>query len=74
MQYELYTLAFPFDLRYECVTYIYICDWACENQPCERKLHRVIFSLISSALIEVFCFREVQREVHEFRFVIIDSL
>ena len=20
-----------------------ICDWVCENQPCERKLHRVIF-------------------------------
>ena len=57
------------------------CDWACENQPCERKLHWVIFSLISSALIEVFCFREVQREAHEilqwwqrFRFVITDSL
>ena len=44
---------------------ILICDWACKNQPCERKLHRVIFSLISSALIEVFCFREVQREAHE---------
>ena len=42
-----------------------ICDWACENQPCERKLHRVIFSLISSALIEEFCFCEVQREAHE---------
>ena len=42
-----------------------ICDWACKNQPCECKLHRVIFSLISSALIEVFCFREVQREAHE---------
>ena len=21
-----------------------ICDWACENQPCERKLHLVRYS------------------------------
>ena len=20
-----------------------MCDWACENQPCEHKLHQVIF-------------------------------
>ena len=29
------------------------CDWACENQSCERKLHRIIFLLISSALNKV---------------------
>ena len=27
-----------------------ICDWACENQPCERKLHLVGYSRISSVL------------------------
>ena len=25
---------------------IYNCNWACENQPCECKLHQVILSLI----------------------------
>ena len=29
---------------------LYIYDRACENQPCKRKLHRVIFSPISLAL------------------------
>ena len=54
-----------YELTWSGLSYIDICDWACENQPCERKLHQAIFSLISSALIEVFCFREVQREAHE---------
>ena len=35
---------------YTCALLLYpwiqgepICDWACENQPCERKLHVVTF-------------------------------
>ena len=39
-------------------------DRACENQPCERKLHRVIFSPISSALNVVSHFREFQKIAH----------
>ena len=34
-----------------------ICDQACENQLCERKLYQIIFLLISSALNVVFHFR-----------------
>ena len=26
--------------------YVYICDRALENRPCERKLHQIIFSPI----------------------------
>ena len=33
---------------------IHICDRACENQPWEHKLHRIIFSLISLALNVMF--------------------
>ena len=33
-----------------------ICDRVCKNQPFERKLHQVIFLLISSALNVVFLF------------------
>ena len=43
---------------------LYICDWACENQPCERKLHRVIFLPISSALNVIFHFCEFQKIAH----------
>ena len=42
----------------------HICDRACENQPCERKLHRVIFSAISSALNMVSHFRKFQKKAH----------
>ena len=42
----------------------YICDRACENQPCERKLHRVIFLPISSALNVVSRFCKFQKLVH----------
>ena len=41
-----------------------ICDWACENQPCERKLHRVIFSLISFLPNALSHFRKLQKEAH----------
>ena len=34
-----------------------ICDRACENQPCERKLHRVILLLISFVLNALSYFR-----------------
>ena len=43
---------------------IAICDRACKNQPCEHKLHRVIFSLISSSLNVVFHFRKFQKKAH----------
>ena len=36
---DVYTLMY--------IKYDKICDRACENRPCECKLHRVIFSLIS---------------------------
>ena len=36
-----------------------ICDQACKNQPCEHKLHQVVFSLISSDLSAVFRFYEL---------------
>ena len=39
--------------RHTSIT-VTICDKACENQPCEHKLHQVLFSLISSDLIAVF--------------------
>ena len=41
-----------------------ICDRACENQPCERKLYRVIFTLISLALNVVSHFRKFQKKAH----------
>ena len=28
----------------------YICDWACKYQPCDHKLHEVIFLLMSLVL------------------------
>ena len=39
-------------------------DWACKNQPSECKLHRVIFSAISSAPNVVSYFRELQKKAH----------
>ena len=41
-----------------------ICDRACENQPCERKLHLVIFSAISSVLNVLSHFRKFQKKAH----------
>ena len=41
-----------------------ICDRACKNQPCEHKLHRVIFSAISSALNVVSHFCKFQKKAH----------
>ena len=41
-----------------------ICDRAYENRPCERKLHQVIFLLISFVLNEVFHFRNLQKNAH----------
>ena len=43
---------------------VYICDRACENQLCERKLHQVIFSAISSALNVVSHFSKFQKKAH----------
>ena len=40
------------------------CDRAYENQPCERKLHRVIFSLISFILNALSHFRKLQKKAH----------
>ena len=39
-------------------------DWACENQPCEPKLHQVIFLLISSAENAVSHSRQFQKKAH----------
>ena len=41
-----------------------ICDWACKNQPCECKLHQVIFLPISSALNVLSHFRKFQMKAH----------
>ena len=41
-----------------------ICDLACKNQPCEHKLHRAIFLLISSALNVVSYFHNFQKKAH----------
>ena len=40
------------------------CDWAYENQPCEPKLHQVIFLLISSAMNVVSHSRQFLKKVH----------
>ena len=42
----------------------HICNWACKNQPCECKLHRVILLLISLALNVVFHFHKFQKKAH----------
>ena len=40
----------------------YICDRACKNLTCKHKLHRVIYSLISSIQNEVSNFLLVAEE------------
>ena len=40
----------------------YIFDWACKNQPCERELHWVIFSLKS--LVPSVVFHKLQKKAH----------
>ena len=37
------------------------CDQACKNQPCECKLHRVIFSPIQNVVSH---FRKLQMKAH----------
>ena len=41
-----------------------ICDRACENRPCECKLHRVIFLLISFVPNALSHFRKLQKKAH----------
>ena len=41
-----------------------ICNYACKNQPCEYKLHLVVFLLISSLLSVVFRFCKLQKKAH----------
>ena len=43
----------------------YICDRACKNRPCERKLHQVIFLLISFVLNALSHFHKLQKKAHE---------
>ena len=40
------------------------CDRACKNQPCECKLHRVIFLLISLVPNALLHFRKLQKKAH----------
>ncbi len=49
---------------YLCI-YIKLCEWACDNQPCECKLQRVIFLLISLPLNVVFHFCKFKKKAHE---------
>ena len=41
-----------------------ICDRACENRPCECKLHRVIFLLISFVSNALSHFHKLQKKAH----------
>ena len=41
-----------------------ICNRACENQPCERKLHEVTFLLIFSALNVASHFCQFHKKAH----------
>ena len=43
---------------------MYICDQAYENRPCERKLHRVIFWLISFVPNALSHFCKLQEKAH----------
>ena len=52
------------DLKSKAKGFNDICDWAYENRPCERKLHRVIFSLISFVPNALSHFRKLQKKVH----------
>ena len=45
----------------ECII---ICDRACKNRPCERKLHQVIFLLISFIPNALSHFRKLQKKAH----------
>ena len=61
----VYICMYIYVYMYVCIyIYIYICDRACENRPCERKLHRVIFSLISFVPNALSHFRELQKKAH----------
>ena len=51
-------------LMYHTYTPHNICDRACENQPCEHKLHRVVFLLISSIQNVVSHFCKFQKKAH----------
>ena len=51
-----------YDLLLNCLIK---CDWACKNRPCERKLHRVIVSLISFVVNALSHFRKLQKKAHE---------
>ena len=57
----MYTFSYVCCIAYHKV-YMHVCDRACEDQPCERKLHRVIFSAISSALNVVSHFHKFSEE------------
>ena len=63
------------DYGMHCYIYLYsqvggatvciaICDWACENQPCECKLYLVMLSPISLALNVVSPFCKFQKKAH----------
>ena len=41
-----------------------ICDRACKNRPCECKVHRVIFLLISSIQNALSHFHKLQKKAH----------
>ena len=43
-----------------------ICDRACENQPCEHKLHRIIFLLISFIPNTLSHFWKLQKKAIKF--------
>ena len=54
---QTHIVAFNYNIANTLKLYIYIYDQAWENQPWERKLHWVIFSIISSLqnVISQFC-------------------
>ena len=65
----LYAIIYDFKGLFQFITillytYVYICDCACKNQPCEYKFHWVIFSLIflTQKVVSHFC--EFQKKAH----------
>ena len=54
----------PIALLYSCTLHITICDRACEYRSCERKLHQVIFLLISFVPNALSHFHKLQKKVH----------